>query len=108
VLYDTRANDPLEYGNFSAMVRFYSVDLKTGNRFPVSAGIGVFGVNSPADVGIGRGGFALSAFLDMAEMLRIFNVSFTKKVNIGLELAPFLPIGKKGRFLLVAQAAFSF
>jgi hypothetical protein len=41
VLYDTRADDPLDYGNFSAMVRFYSVDLKTGNRFPVSAGIGV-------------------------------------------------------------------
>lgn len=108
VLYDSRADDPLEYGNFSAMVRFYSVDLKTGNRFPVSAGIGVFGVNSPADVGIGRGGFALSAFLDLAEMVRIVNIDFTKKVNIGLELAPFLPIGKRGRLLLVAQAAFSF
>jgi hypothetical protein len=108
VLYDTRSDDPLDYGNFSAMVRFYSVDVQTGNRFPVSAGIGVFGVNSPADVGIGRGGFALSAFLDLAEMVRIVNIDFTKKVNIGLELAPFLPIGKRGRLLLVAQAAFSF
>jgi hypothetical protein len=65
-------------------------------------------VNSPADVGIGRGGFALSAFLDLAEMVRIVDIDFTKKVNIGLELAPFLPIGKRGRLLLVAQAAFSF
>lgn len=108
VLYDTRADDPIEYGNSSAMVRFYFIDSKTGNRFPVSAGIGMFGVNSPIDVGIGRGGFAWSMLLDMAEMVRIVNIGFTKKVNIGLELAPFLPIEKKGRLLLVAQVGFSF
>ncbi len=108
VLYDTRADDSIQYGNYSAMVRFYFINSKTGNRFPVSAGIGVFGVNSPVDVGIGRGGFALSMFLDLAEMIRIVNISFTKKINIGLELAPFLPIEKKGRLLLVAQAGFSF
>jgi len=108
VLYDTRADDSIQYGNYSAMVRFYFINSKTGNRFPVSAGIGVFGVNSPVDVGIGRGGFALSMFLDLAEMIRIFNIDFTKKINIGLELAPFLPIEKKGRLLLVAQAGFSF
>jgi hypothetical protein len=108
VLYDTRADDSIQYGNYSAMVRFYFIDSKTGNRFPVSAGIGVFGVNSPVDVGIGRGGFALSMFLDLAEMVRIVNIGFTKKINIGLELAPFLPIEKKGRLLLVAQAGFSF
>jgi hypothetical protein len=108
VLYDTRANDTVQYGNSSAMVRFYYIDPGTGNRFPVSAGIGMFGVNSPVDVGVGRGGFALSMFLDLAEMVRIVNIGFTKKVNIGLELAPFLPIKKKGRLLLVAQAGFSF
>jgi hypothetical protein len=108
VLYDTRINDPIQYGNFSAMVRFYFVNSKTGNRFPVSAGIGVFGVNSPVDIGIGRGGFALSMFLDLAEMVRIVNIGFAKKVNIGLELDPFLPIQKKGRLLLVAQVGFSF
>jgi hypothetical protein len=108
VLYDTRADDSIQYGNYSAMVRFYFIDSKTGNRFPVSAGIGVFGVNSPVDVGIGRGGFALSMFLDIVEMVRIVNIGFAKKVNIGLELDPFLPIGKKGRLLLVAQVGFSF
>lgn len=108
VLYDTRADDPIQYGNSSAMVRFYFIDSKTGNRFPISAGIGVFGVNSPVDVGIGRGGFALSMFLDLAEMVRIVNIGFTKKVNIGLEVAPFLPIEKKGRLLFVAQVGFSF
>jgi hypothetical protein len=108
VLYDTRADDPTEYGNSSAMVRFYFIGSQTGNRFPVSAGIGMFGVNSPVDVGIGRGGFALSMFLDLAEMVRIVNVGFTQKINIGLELAPFLPIQRKGRLLLVAQAGFSF
>jgi hypothetical protein len=108
VLYDTRANDTIEYGNYSAMVRFYYIDPGTGNRFPVSLGIGMFGVNSPVDIGTGRGGFALSMFLDLAEMIRIVNIGFTKKINIGLELAPFFPIGKKGRSLLVAQVGFSF
>jgi hypothetical protein len=108
VLYDTRATDTMVYGNTSAMVRFYYVDPGSGNRFPVSAGIGMFGVNSPVDIGTGRGGFALSMFLDLAEMIRIVNIGFTKKVNIGLEVDPFLPIGRKGRLLFVAQAGFTF
>ena len=108
VLFDTRATDTLEYGNTSAMVRFYYVNPGSGNRFPVSAGIGMFGVNSPVDIGTGRGGFALSMFLDLAEMVRIVNIGFTKKINIGLEIDPFLPIGRKGRLLIVAQAGFTF
>jgi hypothetical protein len=47
-------------------------------------------------------------FLDLAEMVRIVNVGFTKKINIGLELDPFLPIGREGRLLLVAQVGVSF
>jgi hypothetical protein len=108
VFYDTRDDDPIQYGNSSAMVRFYFVASKTGNRFPVSAGIGVFGVNSPVDVGTGRGGFALSMFLDLAEMVRIVNIGFDKKINIGLEMDPFLSIKKKARLILAAQAGFSF
>ena len=108
VLYDTRADDPVEYGNTSAMIRFYFIDAKTGNRFPVSAGIGVFGVHSPVDLGIGRGGFATSMLLDLAEMARIVKIGFTKKINIGLDINPFFPIKKKARALFVAQAGFSF
>jgi hypothetical protein len=108
VFYDSRSDDPIQYGNSSVMLRFYFVALKTGNRFPVSVGIGMFGVNSPVDIGIGRGGFGLSAFLDLAEMVRIVNIGFDKKINIGLEVDPFLSIKKKARLLLVAQAGFSF
>ena len=108
VLFDTRSKDTIEYGNTSAMVRFYYVDPGSGNRFPVSGGIGMFGVNSPVDVGTGRGGFAVSMFLDLAEMVRIVNIGFTKKINIGLEVDPFLPIGRKARLLIVAQAGFTF
>ena len=108
VFYDTRACDTIQYGNSSAMIRFYYIDPGTGNRFPVSMGIGIFGINSPVDIGIRRGGFALSMFLDLAEMVRIVNIGFTKKINIGLELDPFLPIKNKGRLLFVAQAGFSF
>jgi hypothetical protein len=108
VLYDTRANDTVQYGNTSAMVRFYYVDPISGNRFPISTGIGMFGVNSPVDIGTGRGGFALSMFLDLAEMVRIVNIGLTKKINIGLEVDPFLPIGRRGRLLFVAQAGFTF
>lgn len=106
VLYDTQADDPIEYGNTSAMVRFYFIGASTGNRFPVSAGIGVLGVSSPIDVSVGRGGFALSMFLDMAEIVRIFNLSFTKKINYGLEVAPFFSIGKRARVLFDAQVSF--
>jgi hypothetical protein len=108
VFYDTRADDPIQYGNSSAMIRFYFVASETGNRFPISAGAGVFGVNSPVDIGIGRGGFALSMFLDLAEMVRIANIDFDKKINIGLEMDPFFSLGKEARLILAAQAGFSF
>jgi hypothetical protein len=108
VLFDTRADDTVLYGNTSAMVRLYYINPGSGNRFPISVGIGMFGVNSPVDVGVGRGGFALSMFLDVAEVIRIVNIGFLKKVNIGLEVDPFLPIKRKARLLLVAQAGYTF
>jgi hypothetical protein len=108
VLYDTRGDDPTTYGNYSATLRFYLTDAITGNRFPVSAGVEVFGVNSPIDIGIGRGGFALSMSLDIAEMIRIVNIGFTRKINIGVEAAPFIPIKRKIRMLLVSEFGFSF
>ena len=40
VLFDTRANDPVSYGNYNAMVRFYYVNEITGDRFPVNFGRG--------------------------------------------------------------------
>jgi hypothetical protein len=108
VLYDTRADDPTEYGHYSAMIRFYLTNALTGNHFPVSAGLEIFGLNSPIDVGTGRGGFALSMSLDIAEMIRVVNIGFTKKVNIGIEIAPFVPIKKKARLLFVSEFGFSF
>lgn len=107
VLYDSQAGDPIEYGNTSAMVRAFYVSEKTGNRFPVNAGVGTFGVNSPIDVGKGRGGFALSLLIDMAEVVRIVNIGFTKKVNIGLEFTPLFSIGKKPRLLIDTQVSVS-
>ncbi len=108
VLYDTRSDDPILYGNTSATVRLYFISLETGNRFPVSLGVGMFGVNSPIDLGVGRGGFAFSVFMDMAELIRMVNASFTQKVNFGIELDPFFSFKKKARVLLSAQAGFSF
>lgn len=107
VLYDTRSRDSIEYGNTSAMVRFYHVNAESGNRFPVSLGMGTFGVNSPIDVGGGRGGFALSMFLDLVELMRTLTVKFTRKINVGLEVTPFFSIGKKSRILLNAQVGFA-
>jgi len=108
VLFDTRSDDQTVYGNYSATLRFYLTNALTGNRFPVSAGVEVFGVNSPIDIGSGRGGFALSMSLDIAEMIRIVNIGFTKKINIGVEIAPFIPIERKIRLLLVSEFGFSF
>jgi hypothetical protein len=103
VLFDSQAKDTLNYGNSSAMIRFYFVDAVSGHRFPVNLGIGTFGVNSPLDVNVGRGGFALSVFLDVVEITRILGVDLFKKITAGLELAPFFPIEKKARLLIDAQ-----
>ena len=107
VLYDTQAKDTIDYGNTSAMLRFYYINAESGNRFPVSFGIGTFGVSSPIDVSTGRGGFALSMFLDLVELARIRDIGFIKKVNAGLELTPFFPIERKGRLLINAQVGLS-
>jgi hypothetical protein len=107
VLYDTQAKDSINYGNTSAMVRFYYVSAESGHRFPVSFGVGTFGVNSPIDVGVGRGGFALSLFLDLAELTSIRDIGFIKRVSAGLELTPFFPIQKRARILINAQVGFS-
>jgi hypothetical protein len=103
VLYDTRANDTIIYGNYSAMVRFYYVNEITGRRFPVNLGFGTYGVNSPIDVGTGRGGFALSVFFNMAEMTRMVGIKLSKTITAGIELAPFFPLERKWRFLIAAQ-----
>ena len=107
VLYDTQAQDTVEYGHTSAMVRFYYVNSESGNRFPISLGMGTFGVYSPIDVGKGRGGFALSLFLDLVELTRVFNIALVKKINVGLELTPFFSIGRKPRVLFDAQVSFT-
>jgi hypothetical protein len=107
VLYDTQARDTVTYGNTSAMVRFYYVNGESGNRFPVSFGVGTFGVSSPIDVGVGRGGFALSPFLDLVELTKIRGLGFIKKLIAGLELTLFFPIERRARFLVNAQVGFS-
>jgi hypothetical protein len=107
VLFDTQSKDTIEYGNSSAMIRFYYVDDITGRRFPVNLGVGTFGVNSPLDVKVGGGGFALSIFLDVIEMTRILEIGLIKKITAGLELAPFFPLKKKARFLINAQVGIS-
>lgn len=107
VLFDTQAKDTLDYGNSSAMIRFYYVNKVSGHRFPVNFGVGTFGVSSPLDVNVGRGGFALSIFLDVVEMTRLVGIDLNKKITGGFEFAPFFPIEKKMRFLIDAQVGIS-
>lgn len=107
VLYDTRKRDSIDYGNTSAMLRFYYVDGASGHRLPVNLGIGTFGVNSPIDVSSGRGGFATSVFLDIIELMRRLDLDVGIKVNAGLELTPFFPIKRKSRILFDAHVGFA-
>lgn len=81
VLFDTRANEPMDYGSSSAMVRFYYVNEESGNRFPVNLGVGTFGVNSPIDVSSAGGGFALSLFLNVIEMTKIIGIDMVKNLR---------------------------
>jgi len=69
--------------------------------------MGTFGGNSPIDVGIGRGGFAVSALLDLVELTRVRDVGFIKKLNAGLELTQFFPLEKRARILINAQIGLS-
>ena len=103
VLYDTRASDRIDYGKTSAMVRLYYVDGTSGHRFPINFGMGTFGVNSPIDVSIGRGGFAASVLLDVIELMRRLDLDIGTKVNAGLEVTPFSPLRRKSRLLFDAH-----
>jgi hypothetical protein len=107
VLWDSRAKDSVDYGSTSAMVRLYFLDGTTGQRFPFSLGIGTFGVDSPIDVGRNRGGYAVSVFLDMVEIVKRIRIDLGGKVNAGLELTPFFPVEKKVRLLLNAKVGLS-
>lgn len=111
VLYDTRADDTIDYGNTSAILRFYYVNSVTGHRFPVNLGIGTFGSNSPFNLGAGLGGFAISLFLDIATVLEQLNIYFpsqVSKVSIGLDVSPFIPIKRKWRVLVNAYLGYTF
>jgi len=107
VLWDSRAEDSVDYGSTSAMARLYLLHGNTGQRYPVSLGMGTFGVDSPVDVDRGRGGFAISVFLDMVDLFRYVRIDLGRKVDAGLELTPFFPIQKKARFLLIAKVGLS-
>jgi len=107
VLWDSRAEDSVDYGATSAMVRLYLLDGNTGQRYPVSLGMGTFGVDSPIDVSKNRGGFAFSVFLDIVDLVRYARINLGRKVNAGLELTPFFPIEKKARLLLNAKVGLS-
>jgi len=103
VLFDTKAEDTLDYGNTSAMIRFYYVNEISGDRFPVNLGVGTFGVSSPLDVNVGGGGLAFSVFLDVVEITRILGLDLAERIIAGLELVPFFPLEKRARLLIVAQ-----
>jgi hypothetical protein len=103
VLYDTRAEDSIDYGNTSAMLRLYYVDRASGYRFPINFGFGTFGENSPIDVSTGHGGFATSVFLEIIELMIRLDMDIGLKVNAGLELTPFFPIERKSRLLFDAH-----
>ena len=103
VLYDTQADDSTDYGNTSAMLRFYYVDATSGHRFPINFGFGTYGVNSPIDMSVGRGGFATSVFLDIIELMRRLGMNIGIKVNAGFEMTPFFPIKRRSRLLFNAQ-----
>ncbi len=85
------------------MLRLFYVDGKSGHRFPINLGIGTFGVNSPIDVSVGRGGFASSVLLDVIELMRRLDMGVGTRVNAGLELTPFFPVKKKSRLLFDAH-----
>jgi hypothetical protein len=103
VLYDTCQKDTVSYGNTSAMFRIFALNGKTGERYPIDVGLGTFGVNSPIDVSRKGGGFAVSLYFDVIQMLRGMKLRLPYKVNAGFDVSPFFPIGHKSRILFSAR-----
>ena len=107
VLYDSRSQDSINYGNASAMLRLYLLSSQTGERYPVNIGIGTFGVNTPIDVSRGGGGFALSVFFDLVQLINPLSAYLSQHVNAGVEATPFFPIGHQARLLINARIGYS-
>ncbi len=107
VIYDSQATDSVEYGNASALLRFFYVDRESGEQFPVSAGFGLYGVSTPLDVSKRGGGFVLSLYFDVIQFFRIYGLEITDRANAGLEIAPFFPVEKKPRVLLSARIGYN-
>jgi len=103
VLYDTCDDDSVSYGKTSAMLRINALRGGTGEPFPVSVGIGTFGMDSPIDVSRKGGGFAFSLYFDVIQMLRIFDMKLPPRVNAGFDVSPFFPIDHKARILFSAR-----
>lgn len=103
VLYDTCEDDSVDYGSTSAMLRLYALHPRTGERYPFDLGIGTFGLNSPIDVSKKGGGFAVSLYFDVIQMLRVMKIRIPYKVNAGFDVSPFFPIGHKSRILFSAR-----
>jgi hypothetical protein len=108
VLYDSNKKNSVVYGNASAMVRFFLLNDKTGNRYPLNIGVGTFGVSTPIDVSKSGGGFVVSLFLDVVQMINNnFDVDLGTHFNAGLEISPFFPIEHHARMLLSARIGIS-
>ncbi len=107
VLFDSCRDDSVNYGNTSAMLRFFLLNPNTGEKYPMSFGIGTFGVDSPIDVSRAGGGFAISFYFDVVQMLGSLTGRFSQKINAGVDVAPFFPIGHKSRILVSARVGIS-
>jgi hypothetical protein len=103
VLYDTCDDDSVSYGKTSAMLRINALRGGTGEPFPVSVGVGTFGMDSPIDVSRKGGGFAISLYFDVIQMLRILDMKLPPRVNAGFDVSPFFPIDHKARILFSAR-----
>jgi hypothetical protein len=108
VLYDTEKRDSVAYGNASVMLRLFFLDGETGSRYPLNIGIGTFGISTPIDVSKNGGGFVISLFLDVVQLLNTnFNLDLSSRFNGGLEVTPFFPIDHRARLLVNVRIGIS-
>jgi len=108
VLYDSRGDDPIVYGNASAMMRLYLLHSETGERYPVNVGFGTFGVSTPIDVSKNGGGIAISLLFDIVQAVRLsYDMDIPNKLNAGIEITPFFPLERKSRMLVNARIGYS-
>ena len=83
-------NDSLDYGSASVMLKLFFLN-DFGKRFPISIGLGIYGLSASTNKFQGGGGVPILGSVDLLELFRYLNVQITDIAQISCDCALFIP-----------------